>query len=567
MENVKICEIRNGINSNYPHLISPDEKYLFCCLHKLGNYKANDKVYCIDRSRNKAFFTAISGEEIQATYNSKDGNWEFKYDHHSFYSRKDDVFLKLNVFDKQPIPADWGWSKALGQNQIYDLWKPGIGRPEERLVKVNDLQRLFKEGPAADTLENCRRSLGFLSKALVVNVVPEESFTSDAKVTLYEPLNEHSKEDSTDRTNIIDFNDEHRQLIIAAKTEPFIILAGISGIGKSRLARTIAYRTCFEKELQHIDQPGNFEMIRVKADWHDNSEIIGHPIADSSKFFITAFIKFLVKAWKYVHVPFFLCLDEMNLANIDSYFSDYLGILETRRYHDGQMYTDAFIKKDDLQHYYSQDASFWSQLGLTNESELYNRFLTLGITLPPNLTVIGTVNMNETTHALSSKVLDRAMIIEMNKVDIRKGLEVQSDDWQYPQHYIPAGLLNDRLQDVSVAYHRNRETSIKVLDELEEIHDYLYDTPFRPGYRIRNQMMMYCACNGDLKRPETWLNTCIDEAIMMKILTRIEGSENKCSSIINTLLEKTNEKFPESHRKLERMQRQLEISGYTSFWF
>jgi len=79
--------------------------------------------------------------------------------------------------------------------------------------------------------------------------------------------------------------------------------------------------------------------------------------------------------------------------------------------------------------------------------------------------------------------------------------------------------------------------------------------------------MMYCACNGDLKRPETWLNTCIDEAIMMKILTRIEGSENKCSSIINTLLEKTNEKFPESHRKLERMQRQLEISGYTSFWF
>jgi len=73
MENVKICEIRNGINSNYPHLISPDEKYLFCCLHKLGNYKANDKVYCIDRSRNKAFFTGISGEEIQATYNSKDG--------------------------------------------------------------------------------------------------------------------------------------------------------------------------------------------------------------------------------------------------------------------------------------------------------------------------------------------------------------------------------------------------------------------------------------------------------------------------------------------------------------
>jgi hypothetical protein len=82
---------------------------------------------------------------------------------------------------------------------------------------------------------------------------------------------------------------------------------------------------------------------------------------------------------------------------------------------------------------------------------------------------------------------------------------------------------------------------------------------------------MYCACNEELISSnvslDKWFNTCFDEAVMMKILTRIEGSETKCGHIINALLAITNGKFRESYRKLEQMQRQLEISGYTSFWY
>ena len=63
-------------------------------------------------------------------------------------------------------------------------------------------------------------------------------------------------------------------IINAIKTKPFILLAGISGTGKSRLVRTLAYKSCTKKELQSNDKPGNFELIPVRPNWHDSTDLI-----------------------------------------------------------------------------------------------------------------------------------------------------------------------------------------------------------------------------------------------------------------------------------------------------
>jgi hypothetical protein len=125
-------------------------------------------------------------------------------------------------------------------------------------------------------------------------------------------------------------------------------------------------------------------------------------------------------------------------------------------------------------------------------------------------------------------------------------------------------------QDINTLYNDNPQTGRKVIKELEEINEELIDSPFSFAYRVRNEMLIYCIYNAALQPPKItpvkWLLTCLDEMIMMKILSRIEGNEKKCGSIINRLLGKIGGKFPESYKKLLQMQIRLNNNGYTSFW-
>jgi 5-methylcytosine-specific restriction endonuclease McrBC GTP-binding regulatory subunit McrB len=260
----------------------------------------------------------------------------------------------------------------------------------------------------------------------------------------------------------------------------------------------------------------------------------------------------------------------MNLAKVEQYFAEFLSIIETRRFHEGQIYSDAFISGDDILLYSNEDPSFWLNMGLENEDALQQQFLSYGITMPPNLIVMGTVNMDETTHSFSRKVLDRAMTIEMDKVDLNKGLGLPENGWEYPDEYISAEYVLGQSQDVNTVYNENPDAGRKIIKELEEINNELINSPFRFAYRVRDEMLIYCTYNVELQPPKTtskkWLLVCLDEMIMMKILSRIEGNEKKCGSIIKGLLEKIGGKFPESYKKLLQMQIRLNNSGYTSFW-
>jgi hypothetical protein len=362
-----------------------------------------------------------------------------------------------------------------------------------------------------------------------------------------------------------DFKYEYRVVLKAIQTKPFILLAGLSGTGKSRLVRTLAYKTCAIKELQG-DKPGNFQLVMVRPNWHDSSELMGYLTRiDGTKYTPTDFLKFLVKAWKFPQIPFFLCLDEMNLAPVEQYFAEFLSLIETRDVRNQKVVTDSLLtlEKCESEKVYAQ---LLKDLDVQQSSTLWSQFMEQGISLPPNLVVMGTVNMDETTHSFSRKVLDRAMTFEMNEVDLMSGLEETNHHWSYEERTIaPSFVLGEHTAGGQV-YHKFKEADSIVM-YLEEINYDLDRTPFKIAYRVRDEFLIYCYHNSLLSdKPATWLHTCLDEMTHMKILSRIEGDASKAGSVIDKLLNRLPSTYSKSRNKLEEMKKRLIDFGYTSYW-
>lgn len=136
-----------------------------------------------------------------------------------------------------------------------------------------------------------------------------------------------------EQTESIQYN-IHTPYLSALRTKSFLLLAGISGTGKSRIVREFAFKSC-PKCLQDKSgtTPGNYCMIEVKPNWHDSTELLGYySRLGKAGYQFTKFVKFLVKAKMFPNVPFFVCLDEMNLAPVEQYFAEILSILETRKH-------------------------------------------------------------------------------------------------------------------------------------------------------------------------------------------------------------------------------------------
>ena len=369
-------------------------------------------------------------------------------------------------------------------------------------------------------------------------------------------------------------------IIMAIKTKPFLLLAGISGTGKSRIVRELA-RACWDEDSTEYkaQKPKNFEMIQVKPNWHDSTELMGYVsrVSGSPIYVIGDFLRFITKAWENLDVPHFLCLDEMNLAPVEQYFAEFLSVIESRKSNeDGTIATDPILKKSTEDWYRVLTAELTG-----NNETLRNRFLEEGITIPQNLIVVGTVNMDETTFSLSRKVLDRAMTIEMNEVDLYAGLDSK---------YERIGKLNsDMLIGTAVegvdVYADNEDVCNKVLTYLQAVNDVLNGTPFKVAYRTRNEFLLYVVNNLPYNMDENGhefsedevIATALDEITSMKILSRIEGDDTKVkhsllerliTTIEAQLLALTGEdKKIESVSiaKLKEMQERLS-SGYTSFW-
>lgn len=383
------------------------------------------------------------------------------------------------------------------------------------------------------------------------------------------------------KQNVVDNStvSNYRPYITAIKSKPFILLAGISGTGKSRIVRELA-RACWEEGTDEYkaQKPKNFQMVQVKPNWHDSSDLIGYVsrVSGKAEFVAGEFLKFIAKAWENTETPYFLCLDEMNLAPVEQYFAEYLSVIESRKSHvDGTVTTDPILEKS---------AEDWYRVltsELTNDDNVRNRFLEEGICIPQNFIVVGTVNMDETTFSFSRKVLDRAMTIEMNEVDLHGGLTKRHESIGKLSN---AELVGSAVEGVDV-YNDYTNVCDIALGYLQKVNDVLESTPFKIAYRTRNEFLLYVVNNlpyckdengNDLEQGYV-IARALDEITSMKVLSRIEGDDTKVSDELLENLSKAIEDGLKtvsgeentiksiSLAKLKEMKAKL-VSGYTSFW-
>lgn len=427
------------------------------------------------------------------------------------------------------------------------------------------------------------------------------------------PLKSKRNEPLTDGINL---ESEEYSYISAIKTKPFLILGGFSGTGKSQKVKELAFATCPCDGVLNVSEtsPGNYLLVSVKPNWHDATDITGFRSSVNRNYYVTDFMRFLVKAKQYEkqHVPFFVCLDEMNLAPVEEYFADFLSVIESRkRCADGRIVTDAIVPASVFNDAdYADDFNIFLKLGLelTNpdwkadeinalsseeqahafsRQDIVEELKRDGLTIPSNVIIIGTVNMDDTTNSFSRKVIDRAMTFEtiVGKFDTdyfssdvalyyiknpRKGELFLSDEVRATQ-MIEEGrfILTDGEQT-------------KIVEFINNINEDLEGSPFKISYRILNETILLYRSKKRIEEImkaeggfedgvvfKTDLNTIFDDILMQKVLPRIEGDYEKCSKCLNKLSARADDNdWKKSYEKIEFMIKRFgkDQSGFTSFW-
>ena len=386
--------------------------------------------------------------------------------------------------------------------------------------------------------------------------------------------------------------------LTALRTKPFMLLAGISGTGKSRIVRKLAQATSTQHYANDSDRwddnrPENFELIQVKPNWHNSMDVVGFYSNISKKYEFTPFVEFIVKAWQHTDTPYFLCLDEMNLAPVEEYFAEFLSAIESRSTDaDGNYITDPIIKPfKDFGEKVGKDMlkQLFGEADPIDKNPLAVQFYEKGLTLPPNLMVMGTVNMDETTFTFSRKVLDRAMSVEMNEVDYDKFLSGETDLFPLLTDINP--LLVERPQQAQEV--KENVEGTEVIAYLKEVNALLDGTPFKLGYRAANESMLYVSACKDFAGEKIDMKKALDEFTLMKILSRIEGDDNRLGmddndprvaaigmenivegdeqrvNLLNCLravVRKHVGQDTQTEKKINAMYRTLEREHFVSFW-
>lgn len=339
---------------------------------------------------------------------------------------------------------------------------------------------------------------------------------------------------------------------LSLKSKPFVILAGTSGTGKTRLVKLFAEAIGAQMKL-----------VPVRPDWSDSSDLFGHTDL-SNDFHPGAIIDFIKQAEWNKDTPHFICLDEMNLARVEYYLSDILSIIETRdRKANGRIETDPLL-----------DETYFKR---TEDQKKYGR-----VYLPENLYIIGTVNMDETTFPFSKKVLDRANTIEFSFVNLMS--RPAAGGTEAAQKLDNSFLKTDYLY---LSECDDEDLIDGVCFNLEELNQILLKANLHVGYRVRDEISFYMMNNknADLLTEEV----AFDHEIMQKILPRIQGSSAAIKDVLSELfikcagdysgfagaaayeqmvsfLDSKSCKYPNSAKKIAFMMRRYEEDGFTSYW-
>jgi hypothetical protein len=303
----------------------------------------------------------------------------------------------------------------------------------------------------------------------------------------------------------VDSDVVHR-LIALLLAKPFLILTGLSGSGKTKLAQAIAKFLC----------PRDSESVRVipvGADWTSNENVVGYPDGlDATNYIAQPALKLVLDARENPTQPFFLILDEMNLSHVERYFSDFLSGIESG---------------EPIPLYNGADRR---ASGRPIPSELI---------LPSNLFVIGTVNVDETTYMFSPKVLDRAGVIEFRVTgkDIDNLLlqprapdvdQLAGSGLAYSEMFVNAARNQTVLLSPEIQQQFARE--MKLFFEL--FHSCRMEFGFRVVHEAARFVNAYRLLGGYSAEDTGWFVGAFDAVIVQKLLPKIHGSRARLEGLL-----------------------------------
>lgn len=327
---------------------------------------------------------------------------------------------------------------------------------------------------------------------------------------------------------------------LSVLTNPFVILTGLSGTGKTKLTRL--YADAVYGIQQGRDNP-YYAIVAVKPEWTDGRGLLGYYNPLTRSYEATPFLRFLLKAAADPAHWCFLCLDEMNLARVEYYFADFLSAMESKEAitlhgHEGCV---AAQPGEDVALYL--DLGDAQARGFEVDGTLY---VPPALHIPPNLIVSGTVNVDETTHAFSDKVLDRANSIEFNHTDL------------------------DSFADRYVERFPERADLVReVVPLLREVYALLEPSYLHFGYRTLEEVLGYLWQNvilgEEVRRSSAEV---LDNQLMQKVLPKLRGDERVHETLVQlrTTLAGVIGEGSRSVSKLTWMLDELAAFGSTQFW-
>ncbi len=308
---------------------------------------------------------------------------------------------------------------------------------------------------------------------------------------------------------------------ICLKTRPFVILAGLSGTGKSKLSQLYA------ESIGHTVQNKRYLRLAVRPNWNDDRYLLGYLNSITGEYVTEPAVDFIIKAEEDRDNLYFFCLDEMNLAHVEYYFSQFLSALEE-----------------------DNPADRWIPLMSERAQASLCAHTSYRILVPSNLLFTGTINVDETTQPLSDKVIDRANTIEFFAVELDKIPEREP---------LPDPIV---VSAATWSSYITREPDTAYRNHIIEIGKILNKADLGLGYRILRDIELYLANSKNLLQPEV----AFDLQVKQRILPRVRGTETIRLVLdeLTTFMKRNN--LIRSEKRLDEMKVRLKRDGYTNFW-
>lgn len=463
-----------------------------------------------------------------------------------FYKELDILILAYGVSETFQSDVNWKLNNAITIEKYFE--KNGFGKPFRYGKSFVYKSYNAKDFSKKEIINNDLTNILNIYKSIDFNI--NYSHMNEVKEMIKIPFEFGKAIIDINNSGLIFNENIICRITTSLLTKPFLILTGLSGSGKTKLAQAFAIWLCGNEE--------QYKIVPVGADWTNREPLLGFPNALQEKAYVqpeSGVLDIILKADNDKNKPFFLILDEMNLSHVERYFADFLSTMES--------------DEEILLHAGEED---WD--GIPPK-----------IRLPKNLFIVGTVNIDETTYMFSPKVLDRANVIEF-RVTAEEMTAYLNQSGK-----VELGILKGQgasMEESFVALANNKELNYTAQEAMNValigFFGQLKVAGAEFGYRTASEIRRFAAVAEAMETNWT-TEEILDVVIMQKLLPKLHGSRRKLEPVLKTLItlclstdaksedylqpkadaEISKVLYPIALEKLQRMYRGLIDNGFTSY--